>query len=137
MKKLDDIPKKGIFEAPDGYFDRLPGIIQARVAATNPRKVERLYLRYALRYALPVILLVTIGIFLLRPKPTPSAEEMLASVNTPDLVSYLEETDITVEQLLYAIEVDDELVDAVEKEVYSTLPLDDLENEIEFELDTI
>ncbi|MDL5047107.1 hypothetical protein QQ054_13870 [Oscillatoria amoena NRMC-F 0135] len=137
MKKLDDIPKNGFFEPPDGYFDRLPGIIQARVAEVNPRQAERPYIRYALRYALPVVLFAAISIFLIRPKTTPGAEDMLASVSTTDLVSYLEETDVTVEQLLNAIEVNDDLVDAIEEEVYSLLPLDDLESDVDFDLDTI
>ncbi|MFN3840136.1 MAG: hypothetical protein ACK4RF_05470 [Cyclobacteriaceae bacterium] len=137
MKNLENIPKKGIYQVPDGYFDRLPGIIQARIAETEPRQIEQPYLRFAFRYALPVILLVTIGIFIIRPKATQGAEEMLASVNTTDLVSYLQDTDITVDQLLYAINIDDELADAIEEEVYASMPLDDLENDIDFDVDTL
>lgn len=134
MKKLDDIPKKGIYEVPEGYFDRLPGIIQARVAENSPRQVARPYFRYALQYAVPVILLAVISLFLLKPKTTQGAEELMASVATQDLVSYLEDSDITVEQLLFSIDVDDELVDAIEEEVYSSLPLGDYTGDIDFEL---
>ena len=35
MKKLEEIPKKEVFKVPEGYFENLPGIIQARVAQQN------------------------------------------------------------------------------------------------------
>ena len=60
MKKLDEIPKKSIFEAPEGYFDRLPGIIQARVsplavgAKQGPQWMP--YFFFGLKYALLVLL---------------------------------------------------------------------------------
>ena len=36
MKKLEDIPKKEIFDVPDGYFEKLPGKIQARISGSVP-----------------------------------------------------------------------------------------------------
>ena len=62
MKKLEDIPKKNVFEVPDGYFDRLPGIIQARVSQEKPSFVWYSW-PVALRYALPVLLMMAVGIF--------------------------------------------------------------------------
>jgi hypothetical protein len=35
---LDDLPKKLPFEVPDGYFDRLPSIIQARIPVVSEKK---------------------------------------------------------------------------------------------------
>ena len=30
--KLEDLPQKEIFDVPEGYFEKLPGTIQARIA---------------------------------------------------------------------------------------------------------
>ena len=38
MKKLEDIPKKQNFEVPEGYFEKLPGIIQSRVTQQHKEK---------------------------------------------------------------------------------------------------
>jgi hypothetical protein len=51
MKKLEDISKKNIFEVPDGYFEKLPGIIQARVA--KPESTP--WFVPTLKFALPIV----------------------------------------------------------------------------------
>jgi hypothetical protein len=135
MKKLDDIPKKGIYDVPDGYFDTLPGIIQARVVAEKPALEPRHDFRYALQFALPTVLLLVVTIFVVREFQPETAEELLASVSTEELVSYLDESDVATEELMEDMDLDEATVEAIELEVYGNLFSDDLLEDVEFELD--
>lgn len=124
MKRLDDIPKKQIFEVPDGYFEKLPGIIQSRV---NDRRNEswRPAYRYSLQFALPAILLLVAGIFWFnQPQPDTSVENILASIQTEELISYLSEADMTTEELLDNVELRPEDANNIEESVYQ-FPLTD------------
>jgi hypothetical protein len=116
MKKLEDIPKKRVFDVPDGYFDDLPGIIQARVAKpVGETAPARPVFAYALRYALPVFVLAAIGIFWLYQQPTTaSPEDILASIETEDLVAYLQTTDFTTDELLDEVSLNDNDVEQIE-----------------------
>jgi hypothetical protein len=126
MKKLEEIPKKGIFEVPDGYFDRLPGMIQARVAEKSTQ--TRPHLRYALAYALPVALLLVMAITYLTPQKNLSAEEMLASVSSEELVAFLENSEVSLDELLDYADYDDAMLDAIESEVFIQLPVEAFED---------
>jgi hypothetical protein len=137
MKKLEDIPKKGIFEVPEGYFDRLPGIIQARVAEKTPYIATRPYTRYALQYALPVALLLAVAVIFLIPKEEASAESLLASVSTEELAFYLEQSDLSLDELLDNATYDDEIVEAIESEAFTLLPVEEAMESLEFELDNL
>ena len=119
MKKLEEIPKKDVFKVPEGYFENLPTIIQSRVAAQNKEKAFFPGFSMALRYALPVVVLVVIGYFWLGPKAEQkSAESILATIETDDLVAYLNETDLTTEELLESVQLDANDVDELEGEIY-------------------
>ena len=101
MKKLEEIPKKEVFNVPEGYFENLPGIIQARVAKQNKSEAVRPVLTYALQYAFPVIAFFALGLFwFISKNEAPTAESILASIQTEDLVAYLDEDDLTTEELL-------------------------------------
>jgi len=100
MKKLEDIPKNHPFKVPEGYFDRLPGIIQSRVAEKSTVKESKPYFRYALQYALPVLILAVVAVIYLEPPAPEDVDTMLASVSTEQLATYLEESEITTEELL-------------------------------------
>lgn len=132
MKKLEDIPKNNPFSVPDGYFDKLPGIIQARIAEGSAQKEPRPYFQYALRVALPLAALVVIAILYFTPSPRDNYNEILASVDTEQLTAYLEESDITVDELLDAADLDEESAEAIEAEVYFNDI--DLENLSDFDL---
>ena len=58
---------------------------------------------------------------------------MLASVSTEELVAYLETSEITTEELLEEMTLDNESVEAIESEVYFNF--DELENFDELDLD--
>src|SRR5258708_37341727 len=100
MKKLEDIPKKNVFEVPEGYFDRLPGIIHARTAEVKIESQWMPHLRYSLKYALPALVIALAAFFYLMEPAVQSAEELLASVDTANLIAYLEESDISSDDLL-------------------------------------
>ncbi len=131
MKKLEDIPKKQIFEVPEGYFEKLPSIIQSRV---TPEKSEIKSLwavyRYGLRYALPAVVIFAAVLFWFNQSGTEeNAETILASLETQDLVAYLGEADFTMEELLEGGMLDAEDVTQIEDEVYEfTLSDKDFEN---------
>jgi hypothetical protein len=131
MKKLEDIPKNHPFKVPEGYFDSLPGIIQARVAEKFEVKEAKPYFRYALQYALPVVVLAIVAVIYLFPTNPQDVDTMLASVSTEELVAYLEQSDITTEELLNEMDLDSESVEAIESEVY----FNDIENLDELDLD--
>jgi hypothetical protein len=61
MKNLENIPKKNIYEVPEGYFDKLPGIIQARIAAETPETKKSPFFLYSIRFALPALLIGAIS----------------------------------------------------------------------------
>lgn len=131
MKKLEDIPKNNPFSVPDGYFDKLPGVIQARVAEST-QKQSRPFFQYALRVALPVVALVIVAVVYFMPSTRENYNDILASVDTEQLTAYLEESDLTVDELLDGAELDEESVEAIEAEVYFNDI--DLENLSDFDL---
>ena len=118
MSSLDNIPKKTVFSAPDGYFDKLPADIQSRISApVRNRGLFPLY-RYGLQYALP-LLIIAVVLFYTTSK-TPDAESILATIETKDLVFYFEEVSFTTtEELLDNFEMSAVDVEAIEIEAYS------------------
>ena len=69
VKKLEDIPKKNIYEVPEGYFDKLPGIIQSRVA--KEETIRKPFFVHSLRYAIPamVVAIVALAVLFFRGPP--------------------------------------------------------------------
>jgi hypothetical protein len=125
MKRLEDIPKKDIFEAPEGYFDRLPGLIQARVAKPAADAPWILSFRMTLRYALPVLIVGVVSWLYLRLPAAPSAEDLIASVDSNNLVAYLEESDLTADDLLENIQLSDEDAEAIQSRSFDELPVNE------------
>jgi hypothetical protein len=122
MKKLEDISKKNFFEVPEGYFDDLPGIIQARIAHQKPLPAWRLSWAPTWRYALPVTVLVAAGIFWFKSSSisipsTADVEAELSSVPPSQLAIYLDDHELTTEDL-------------VETVTWSADDLNDLENSV-------
>lgn len=136
MKKLEDIPKKQNFEVPDGYFEKLPGIIQSRV---NQRHKESSWVfghRFVLRFAVPVVILLAVGIFWYSSSQMDkSVENILASVQTEDLITYLSESDFTTDELLEDVQLNNQDAIDIEESVYelqfSDSEFEDIFNEIE------
>jgi hypothetical protein len=129
MKKLENILKKEIFNVPEGYFDTLPGKIQARISKEQPAHEQVFLFRYKLQYVLPAIMLLAVGIYWFAGinKGT-DAESLLASVQTEELMAYLGESDLTTEDILETVEFNASDLEEIESEVYE-LDLDDLQLE--------
>ena len=134
MKRLEDIPKKTLFEVPEGYFEKLPGIIQARVAAKEP---ARAWGTLALRYAMPTVALIAVAVFFWQ-GPTPSStEDLLASIDSEQLVAYLQESELNADDLLESIALDPDEINAIEEGAMEDIDMDDVdieELESEFEV---
>jgi hypothetical protein len=130
MKKLEDIPKNNIFEVPDGYFDKLPGIIQSRIAAEKSIVESRPFFVVALQYAIPIVVLAVAGIFILQnyesePRDT---ESLLASVSNEELVSYLMYgDDASTEELLEGIDLNDIDINSLQEEPLMDIDLNEQE----------
>ena len=104
---LNKVEKKHIYQVPDKYFDELPGIIQAKVAKKPPFYQTSAF-RIGFRYAFPVACLLVIGIYLGffrgQNQPSQSFEALIAEVSYEDLVAYLENSDISTEEIIANIE---------------------------------
>ena len=127
MKKLEDIPKKEVFDVPEGYFEKLSGMIQSRVS--KPSAIARPIWVYGLRYALPAVILLAVAIFWFdRPADDRSPEGMLASIQTDELVAYLNDTDVTTDELLEQLHLDGTDASEIESDVYDlNISADDLD----------
>lgn len=122
MIRLDDIPKKSLFEAPDGYFEKLPGRIQARIAKPEPAPA---WGTLALKYALPVLALAAASIFVLTNRPGMTPEEVIAGVESEQLVAYLAETDVNTDDLLEATPLDETEVESLQLDALGDMFFDD------------
>lgn len=117
MGRLENIPKKQIFYVPADYFDKtLPAAIQSRVATQSAEAARKPAFRVAFRYALPLVLVAAVLFYYLQPRT--DAESILASVETDDLIIYLQESGMTTEDLLETVNLSNEDLEAIENEIY-------------------
>lgn len=115
MSRLEDIPKKPFFRVPEGFFDKLPSDIQARLE-TAPRQVRQPLVRYALVYVLPLLIAAAVIFYNIRQaKPV---ESILASVETTDLIQYLEDSEITTDEMLLEVDLNADELETIESAVY-------------------
>lgn len=119
MKRLEDIPKKNIFQVPDGYFDQLPGIIQSRVAKPAP---IHWYATPAFKFALPLVALLALGIYWYV-SPGKSLEQQLAAIETEQLMAYLEDSDLSIDELTESVTWSETDLDELEEKVYSSFDI--------------
>ncbi len=142
MKKLEDIPKKNIFEVPEGYFDRLPGIIQARVSEQKPIYRWLPTWSVAVRFAVAVLLMMAVGVFWYTSGSLTATDKIkseLASINPDQLVEYLDEHELATDDLVERIAWSSDDLNDLENSVYSGLdvPRQEIEkilNEYDVEL---
>ncbi|HTF19597.1 MAG TPA: hypothetical protein VK658_16105 [Chryseolinea sp.] len=137
MKKLDDIPKKNPFDVPDDYFDQLPAKIHLR-AQGKSREQSGVWIP-GMRYAMAMVVVVAV-VFVLFWR-TPDAQDaespaaILATLETADLVAYLNDGDITTDELLENIHFNNEDATEIEEAAFN-LNLDDAElNDLVHEID--
>lgn len=126
MKKLDDIPRKHPFNVPDDYFDELPGKVHARIHGASRERSPAF--RYTVRIALAAITIAVVAFVWIWKSPAKpdnqSPETILASLETSELIAWLEEGDVPTDELLDEIQLDNEDAYQIEGAVFN-LDLDD------------
>lgn len=116
--KLDDIPKKSPFTVPDSYFEQLPGKVEARIS--GHRKKDTVFaFKYKLHYAIPAVLILVVGIvWLTKPRQTSDVQSLLATVDTEQLVAYLNNSELTTEDVIDEVDFNVNDIEDIESEVY-------------------
>jgi hypothetical protein len=121
MKKLDDIPREIPFKVPEGYFDTLPGVIQARVAKPEPR----VWFAPSLKFAMPVVALVIVLTLWLTGREGTSIEEQLNEIQTEQLMAYLEESELSDDLMNEEVTLSEDDLYELEENVFSSMePID-------------
>ena len=119
MRKLDDIPKKEIFSVPEDYFDKLPTAIQGRITSKRNSWQYKVYFTRTLKYALPVIIFLAVGLFWLTNRSTLSkSESILATIQSDDLIVYLNESELTSDDFIDVRDLNIQDLNEIEEEVY-------------------
>jgi hypothetical protein len=118
MKKLEDLPKRVDYKVPDGYFDSLPGRVQAKISA-GKKAGWQFNLGLYIRYALPMMALLGIGIFWYN-QSNQSIETQLLGIDERQLEWFIEE-DLTSEELAERVSWSAEDLEALEEEVYEAI----------------
>ncbi len=132
MKKLDEISRETPFRVPDGYFDRLPGVIQARVARPEPR----LWFAPSLKFAMPVVVLVVALTIWFTGREGNSIEEQLNEIQTEQLMAYLEASELSDDLLNEEMTLSEEDLYELEENVFSSMePIDFTSEELNIESD--
>ena len=110
MKKLEDIKKENIYKVPERYFDELPMRIQDRITGESKSAPSMVFdWKMAVKVAVPafvLVIVVTFGFFFRTNNNYQDAEAILAQVSTEDMIAYLQETDISVDEILSEIELE-------------------------------
>ena len=112
MKKnklhIEEIKKSNIHKVPEGYFEDLPLRVMSRVEKQKPKTwLENVpvFIRWS-ALALPAILLIVFfNVF--NKTNNLTGEEILASIETDDLIAYLESSEISTDDLIDYSEIND------------------------------
>lgn len=126
---LDSLEKKQVFEVSSGYFDDLPSRIQNRVIATEHRSSPGFILSRSLKFALPVIALIIMSIYfgIRFENSRLDVQALIDEVSTEQLVAYLNDSDLSTDEILALIDIDELDIDGMMDEEIGLL------NEIELE----
>jgi len=147
--KLDDLNKKNIYKVPEGYFDELPGRIQKRIEAEKEKSAFSSWnLSTSLKIAAPALAIALLIFFVVFQRPekqkTLSYDEILNEVSVDEMISYLEMTDVTTDEILEEVNPEnmDESFDDIDKgiimdEEIDNATLDALIDEYNIDLDDI
>ncbi len=102
MKKLEDIPKKDLFDAPEGYFESFPMRMQKRLESEKPVARTIFYAQPLFKYAFAFLLIISIAVVLSRyaVNDIPNGEAWLAEIPSTDLIIYLEQSNFIFDDFL-------------------------------------
>jgi hypothetical protein len=135
--KLSDIPKKNIYQEPDDYFDRLPGVMMTRV---HQQQLAYKWLPAAwahfqwLKTAMAglALALVLIFIFLLNIPNTQDSNDLFAAVSKNEAMEYLvnsEQLDVSDLTVLSQTDRDltHEFIQASEEDILNAVEFSELD----------
>lgn len=132
MKKLDEISRETPFKVPDGYFDRLPGVIQARIAKPE----SRLWFTPSLKFAIPVMALLVAFTIWFTNREGNSIEQQLNEIQIEQLMAYLEESELSDDLMNEEVTLSEEDLYELEENVFSSMePIDFTSEELNIEPD--
>lgn len=106
--KLDESHKKLPFRVPDNYFEEFPDRMARRVREESGKGRGRMVSLpgiIKLGIAASFLVLATLGVFYLVEEER-SADQILAEVPTESLIAYLEESDLTIDEMMEIIDVE-------------------------------
>ncbi|WP_187261986.1 hypothetical protein [Pontibacter beigongshangensis] len=101
--KLNEIPKKNIYKAPDGYFDRLPRQIMERTASRGTSAASSgfsIWKPVRLAFAPLVLLLVFVGVYFLNVKEQPQQSDFqsyASRLGETEILTYLSASHVHLE----------------------------------------
>ena len=98
--KIGEIKKDNFFKVPEGYFDSLPARIQSKIQPETNTSIQWFSVKRRVYAGVAAVLLVLVATVVVLRNRQPSPEKLLSEVPTESLVSYLETSDITEEDLL-------------------------------------
>jgi|GEM_PF-2832063 len=107
--KLEDLNKPQVFtKPPEGYFDRLPGIIQCKTAHKSSGSGYQVVWIRALKLvpAAAVLALIVFysGLFS-RQDAVPGFDALLSEVSSEDIILYLQELEISNDEILEEVDL--------------------------------
>lgn len=103
--KLKGLKDKQLFTVPDGYFDRLPERVQARLA--TPEKQAVFKFAVVFKFALPVVVLTIAVVFWMQNNginKTQDVHQLLSEIPTDDIIDYLEDSDLSLVDIIDRID---------------------------------
>ena len=113
---LDGFKEEDLFKVPDGYFDKLEDEILSKTVELNAEvsstKVIPLFSKQVrLSIAAAILLLMSVGIvwtnFYSSPAESIDVEAMISEISSEDLVAFLDESDITTDELLAQLDLNE------------------------------
>ncbi len=111
---LDNIPKRNFQQVPDGYFEQLPSIIQAKIENESGKRTPVFTIGFnwqtAAIAATITLLLVFSGVFK-SDNSSQSVEDMLAEIGVEDIIEYLDYSEITTMEIVAELDLDENDID--------------------------
>lgn len=112
---LKDLPGKKIYTVSDDYFDKLPTRIQERIIETKKQTAPSQVINWSLRLALPVLALVIMVVYFANRYQNNELDiqALLDEIPTETLITYLDESDLSTDELLSLIDVEELDIDGL------------------------
>jgi len=124
MKNIDDFSKQNPFEAPEGYFDKLPSKISERISQHKSPRFEKKWAIIGAYSLVPLCLLILAGIFWIQ---EPEKTEILAQIPNEAIETYLVQEGIKETEIVSLYQHQE--LETIELEV----PTEIIENEVDLE----